>query len=576
MKKRNFIFGIFFLAFAFAVIVNVNEINAVGEAVVCCEKTKAPNAAWCQEVTDESQCDTSGGLRSAPTSCESTAYCKTGTCVNTVDGLCMENTEQRVCENPVGGESLGLWFDTEVDEIPQCQLGCCLLGEQAAFTTQVRCKQLSSEFELETNYRTDIRTEAECIASASPKEKGACIIEEDFERTCRLVTREECRNLESGGGNTDFHAGFLCSAESLATNCGRSQQTTLIEGRDEVFFMDTCGNPANIYDAERVSEPEYWNEIIPKTESCNPNSANKNSQTCGNCNYLLGSIGARYERGVTPIAPIHGDFICEDLSCGNVDGETRDHGESWCVSSATRDNLNNAPGSREFRKVCYNGEVTVEPCADFRAETCIEDSIEDPRTNEEFSTAACRVNKWQDCTAQDNPQDCGNIDKRDCAWVGQRTTTVSGEETILEEGECVPANPPGFDFWNAESDAASICVQADASCTAVFVKQYVDGEGNIIVDGAESIAAIPQAVLDTVGVENIGVEFECESGCDCVGLSEDANLDKYSFDPETNPFVQRANNICTALGDCGVVLNYVGDEGYYDLGDLAKIQAPPE
>ena len=39
----------------------------------------------------------------------------------------MENTPQRVCE-----ENGGLWDQEKEENIPQCQAGCCLIGDQAA------------------------------------------------------------------------------------------------------------------------------------------------------------------------------------------------------------------------------------------------------------------------------------------------------------------------------------------------------------------------------------------------------------------------------------------------------------
>ena len=89
------------------------------------------------------------------------------------------------------------------------------------------------------------------------------------------------------------------------------------------------------------------------------------------------------------------------------DGQKKLHGESWCVNDA----LNGAPGSGNFRQLCVNGKIIVEACADFRQEECIQDS------SAGFSQAACRVNRWQDCTAQTKQEDCQNGDKRDCKWL---------------------------------------------------------------------------------------------------------------------------------------------------------------
>jgi hypothetical protein len=197
--------------------------------------------------------------------------------------------------------------------------------------------------------------------------------------------------------------------------------------------------------------------------------------------------------------------------------------------------LNNAPGSRYFRKICYNGEVTIEPCADFRQEVCIEGSIG------EFSTAACRVNKWQDCVAQDNEKDCINIDRRDCRWVPDPAIIDVG-------GRCLPTNSPGFDFWNPETDATELCFQASATCEVKFEKGLGAG----------------------IGASD---EWECVSGCECAGLPDHGLLDDIDLD---NSWTGEKNNVCIALGDCGVSRNYVNEEGYYEIEDIAKSIAPEE
>ena len=101
--------------------------------------------------------------------------------------------------------------------------------------------------------------------------------------------------FRSGIVNGEFHAGILCSAEELATNCSPSKKTTLIDGKDEVYFVDTCGNPANIYDASKINDKSYWRTVVKKADSCGFGNANGNagSATCGNCNYFEGSTGKK-------------------------------------------------------------------------------------------------------------------------------------------------------------------------------------------------------------------------------------------------------------------------------------------
>ena len=104
--------------------------------------------------------------------------------------------------------------------------------------------------------------------------------------------------------------------------------------------------------------------------------------------------------------------------------------------------------------VCYNGEVSVEPCADYRQETCIQSDING------FKTAACRVNMWQDCYSQSVKGDCENTDKRDCQWI---------------ENKCVPKNAPGFNFWG-EGDAESVCGTATTQCVVTYEKKLTSGK----------------------------------------------------------------------------------------------------
>lgn len=601
MKKINLL--VFGIIFAFAIVFLSNNANAAGVSY-CCEKTlvqtDGSGGAWCQNVPDVSRCDTSNGLRVVPTSCEATSYCKLGTCVNPVEGVCMENTPQRTCEEPQGNTK-GLWFNSAPDKIPQCQLGCCLIGEQAAFTTQTRCKQLSSLYGLESNYRTDIRTEAQCIASAFSELKGACVFEENLQRTCRFTTRKDCQAIlssapaaatnansaatNSGGGffsslfggsqttsnaattnktaatNLGFYEGSLCSDEKLGTICGPSVKTKIVDGRDEVFFVDTCGNTANIYDSNRQNDRTYWDKIIPKAESCGFTDANgnANSASCGNCDYLSGSAGALFDRFRDSTAPKMGDYICRSLNCkfdSNGDGTPEDfkHGETWCApspgtsgisvnsdGSVVQKNINyakeNVPGSRYYREVCYNGEVTIEPCADFRQEICIQSSI--GTTSSQFRTAACRVNKWQDCIAQTTKRDCENSEKRDCNWGGggDCTDKESCRGLVNAQYLCFPKYSPGFNFWT-EGDAMSLCFQASRDCV-VKVKKNVKGilEGKTIGEMCKN--------ADSSGDVD---------GCDCL----------------TDEWLQKANNLCLAMGDCGASVNYINKNGFNTEEDLVK------
>ncbi len=479
------------LTFAFTLIIfisflalNVNLVFAQESQspTVCCEKTIS--GLYCQDVP-ASQCDS--GARQVPTSCKATSYCKPGTCFDSSQGTCLDNTPQNVCNL-----NNGIWTDKPA---PQCELGCCVVGDQAAFVTLTRCKKLSSSLGLETNYKKDIKDEVSCISSVLGQEKGACVFESEFQKTCRLTTRADCSGGVSGNNQKgDFFPNKLCSAEELGTNCGPSEKTMCVAGKEEVYFVDTCGNPANIYDSSKVNDKEYWTDIKDKTESCNPNAENANNPNCGNCNYIQGSFCRETTR--TSTQATYGDNICGDLNCVDSKGTKRKHGESWCVNDdkGVLDKSNNAVGSRYYKHICINGEEVLEACADFRQQECIEDKI--TTTGGEFSQAACRVNRWQECTAQTSKSDCENTDKRDCTWNGEK---------------CIPLNSPGLKFWEG-NETAAICNQASVTCTATSTKglfggekwsgDCVTGSGSISTAWAEKVGGVCYAMGDCSG--NLG------------------------------------------------------------------------
>jgi len=725
MSRKFIVFAILILVFSSFNVIGQGFTEAeqvgVAEPTVCCEKTNA--GLFCQDVREE-DCASD---RQPPTACESTSFCKPGFCFDSVEGTCLDNTPQLVCN-----ENGGTWSETKP---AQCELGCCLLNDQASFVTLTRCKRLSSFFALETNFNTGLTNEVQCILTAGSQEKGACVFNKDFEITCRSTTRAGCTpgsvgvtdsdigpdiiggqtggttgglsddlvptpdsgsgdNGGSGGagddgggaggttpqqhninianiafsdqtitiqegdtitwtnqdstqhtvtsvsggeldsgtmnqgatyshtfnsagtfdylcefhpgiaameatviveavqqapppGEVEFHPGKLCSAEELGTNCGPSKETTCLPGKEEVYFVDTCGNPANIYDGSKINNKAYWANDVRKQDSCGPNSNNANSQSCGNCNYILGSTCRPADSGSAN--PTYGDNICVNLNCIDENGATRLHGESWCAFDEGRDfspilnpdtagdQLDNAVarfsdqvgnefraqagtlvndalgklgagqnigtpflsssgapvGSRFYRRMCNNGEILVEPCADFRQEECIENTV---RTNQgDFTEAACRVNRWQDCTAQTGRQDCENADQRDCRWfagieyvlMGGLTngSTLAGGNALQqlgreiksgerELGSCVPENSPGLNFWRGE-EAAGICAQANAICPVTYEK-------------------------------GIGGDWKCVENCECL--------------PGGELELKRAQ-LCMAIADCGPKTNFIGQKG---------------
>lgn len=532
---------------------------------VCCEKTI--NGAWCQNTLAES-CDNSkdpvsgAPFRESPTSCDATSFCKLGCCIDSEEGLCMENSPQKVCQS-----SVGTWVDNPTCNVPQCNLGCCIIGDQASFVTLTRCKRLSNIYGLTTNFKNDIKKESDCVMLAYKQDKGACVYDSDGQKTCKFTTRAECLNSETSKqstnitSNAEFYKDYLCSADELGTLCGPTTDTICIDGKDEVYFKDSCGNPANIYDANKIysKDPSYWRKIVPKSDVCgfNNKEGNINSKSCGNCNYLQGSICGKG-------TATYGELTCKDLNCYKTEnGNNYKNGESWCTYMSESGEGKDLPGSRYFRHVCIQGEETIEPCADFRNEVCYSSNVNTGYGN--FVEAACRVNRWSDCIDQPTEEKCLNMDKRDCYWVngshyenagkniGKTSGSVNGSFTgsagtsasttavtapttdstgkgILNGGGiCLPNYPPGLKFYQ-EGDASSVCSQGNSI-------QFVNYSTSFF--GSKT----------------------CKGNCEVL---EDS-------------WVKKMNNVCTSLGDCGAKTNFIGkftDDGYaYKVnGNLSTIQ----
>ena len=480
--------------------------NASAKTSYCCEKTK--EGAWCQPGSENS-CDRTNGLRASPTSCESTSYCKLGTCYNSQKGTCNSNTAQKICE-----ANGGTWDARKIWEISQCNSGCCVLGNEGKWTTQTKCKFLTSKYGLNIDFRTSIKSEIECILIGRSNVLGACVFtneETGFGKTCKFITKGECDKITSAS----FHEGLLCSAEELETICGHSEKTTCIKGEDKIYFIDSCGNRANIYDASKINDKNYWREIYSDEESCGYGKSNINSKTCGNCDYFLGSVCSAYKKNTDKNKPAYGDNICRDLSC-TYNGKKYEHGEKWCETNNIASLKNQMlPGTESYVLECRYGEVVPDPCSEEegRSKICIEEDVNG------ISNANCFANKWQDCTEQKNQGDCENKEARDCKWIE--------EGTWVGLKQCVPKYAPGFAFWDPdkEEETKAICNQGSYSCTITFKKHLWE-------EGWE--------------------DKDCEENCECLEES----------------WKNAMNAKCSALGDCGSSVNYLGKQGWYTRDNL--------
>ena len=500
------------------------------EGTYTCLESK--DGIYCQPYL-ASRCNDNCKSECIPSTRDSISKCSIGTCYNPIEGTCSAGSPKALCE----GES-GRWFDDPYENINECREGCCVLGDQASFVTEQECKRKSQLLGRAKNFSASIRTELGCLQLSKTQEEGACVFEENDEKTCSVETKANCLRLHG-----EFNSRILCSNPVLNNGtaiCQPQKTTGCVKDRDEIYWFDSCGNRENIYDAN--NKINLRNVLVPKDQSCSLGTSSdpfSNQKTCGNCNYLLGSIC-----GLKTINEKLGDdeqnVVCEDVRCDtNRDGiKDKDNGESWCEyqgaigvdegSGVDKDKNPltrsiDTPGSRHFRKVCINGEVKTEPCADYRNEICVQADTKTTGSNT-FSSAACRLNRWQQCLSYNteikNDNNLGGItpDQRDNKCTKNPDCVIKNvnvDKKGFNFNMCVPKYPEGFDL-NTNSDAAqNICAFASQKCTEVWVK-------------------------------DMGGSWDCKANCKC----------------HTKVFSEQMNDLCISLGDCGTKANYEGDLTY--------------
>lgn len=133
------------------------------------------------------------------------------------------------------------------------------------------------------------------------------------------------------------------------------------------------------------------------------------------------------------------EVFCNNKPCKHCTSLKKQHGESWCSYDGPTDNGNDFVGSRQYLHYCLDGTEYVEPCRDYREELCTEEQGITTR-------AACRANRWQDCSVCTTEACCSDAQQRDCVW--------SAESSIKR---CVPRVKPGFRFWGG--NGATVCAR---------------------------------------------------------------------------------------------------------------------
>jgi hypothetical protein len=395
------------------------------------------------------------------TDCNSVAGCEKGCCYNPIQGICSLNSPKDKCVLEGGN-----WSKDATCNIPQCTLGCCILGNQASITTTRECTLLSQQLNFEKKFEA-LDSDGSCNSKTNLGDRGACLtLADDYSglNDCKFTSKGNCKG--------DFKPGFLCTAKELKTNCKPARNTTCLSDRDGIYYLDTCGNIANIYDASKFNDDNYWSKIIEPKNSCSPAS-----KDCGNCDYLSGSRCEAYRQG-KDTKPSIGNNVCRDLNCANG----KKHGESWCVGDYSSEADAVAPvGSRWFKGICMEGEISIEPCADFNQEICVQSNGDSG-----FTEAQCMINDWRSCIAANEKETYQEVEgeckkysqcvmfldipgnekyenlpgfKKEVINTDQARVGSVGKDMNKVIPWCVPKYTPGLVFWNTNDKTASNAFQ---------------------------------------------------------------------------------------------------------------------
>ena len=535
---------------------NIPLVSAT-EQVGCCLETKV--GQYCQEVL-ESQCESDFSIES----CESRDECQLGCCYDEAETIFTKNAYNFRCA--------GLWDEEPSCNIPEAQEGCCHYGSTTAFVTQGRCKELTQTItKWDTGYEWDSHIpESICVMIPLLETKGACINGD----SCIHTTYKECEEKYDGS----FRENLLCTAPELNTGCKPTEFTVC--SNNKVFFQDSCGNTANLYDASKLDDTNYWTYISPVYDSCN-----EQDSSCGNCDGLETICEASSATKAS----------CVDIGCyftHPITWETAEyqHGDEWCVYESQIGDGHDVPGSEHYIARCNYGEVEYSSLQSGRKKICttlsastsdgsytFEKTMDQANgdlgclyINKEYTDTYERIEACEEqpyCevgmiwfTSEDESEDDVAEYITDLTEIKKRlaqNAELKEKKQTEEVTYCYSSYPS-----NTNAGCAMATMSFDVDLTFDWLRCDYEGENTCEEGDGEKVICKEGVCYDWAKVRrrpNLGYDkylvqmgdVACKDG-DC-----------YAFNQE---FLEVMNNYCTSLGDCGVSAN-VG--GYIDGSRLS-------
>lgn len=424
----------------------VASVDAAQAGDVCCEETRT--GSTCQEAPPE-QCNPDFAM--SPTLCENTNFCDSGCCVSPTTGLCNKGTGKRDCERMDG-----LFDDDGLCNIEDCEMGCCILGENTLFTTEANCiYEGNTQGDILTEYRPEITSHIECAFLAESGKTGACVYESGDETKCVSTSLEDC--VERTGSEVNFYPETLCSNPELNTTCLAQNYTNCVPGEEDVYWFDSCSNK------EEIAE---------------------------DCDYYRGDYCKKNDNGAS----------CEDIKCYTSEG-VKQEGESWCSYDGYIGDGKDPAGSRHVKHICHMGTERILPCADHRQEICVQEDAT-AADGSTFLQAACRPNQWRTCMDYNRENDGDAIEEKcnknpDC-WTKHIEMGGSFDFKV-----CLPNYPPGFDVGHED------IFNSDGSFNQAAYYQSTEADGVCSVASLDCETTWKCCLIFFVPV------CSCIDNCDC-------------------------------------------------------------
>ncbi len=482
---------------------------------------ESKNGSVCQEYTSDT-CATKCASACIPSTMDKVDQCKVGSCYDSAFGTCSLRSTKESCQNQGG-----TWLNDPFGNTLQCKQGCCVLGNAVSFGTARQCDVLANASGIPRDFRSQVNDQLSCLALSNSQEQGACVKSADPQNDCTFTSKEKC--IQTHG---EFHAGILCSNPDLNTKCVAQQRAGCVDDatlglKDEVYWFDSCGNPENIYDVN-LNKSFNDGKVLPKEQSCILSSTTNpvaNQKTCGNCDRYSSSVCGK-RTSTESLKDSSQQYVCRSLDCTDIDGTKRANGESWCATQGSigvdagisTNRSSDTPGSRYYRKSCVNGDITTEPCLDYRNAICVESK--NPTTaGGTFSTASCRINRGYECLGYNTVEKKAECAKNPDCFVKKVDVAAN-----FSFDYCVPKYKPGFDLSTQSDSAVSYCGIGTATCKYISVKTLT-GKNEI--------------------------NKECLS----------------------SKFTEQMNDFCMSLGDCGASANYLGamSESNYEVTNAPRL-----